>query len=90
MLVPLESLETQELIKKLSSFHRNTGSLFRTTHPDLSIDSWNFLMTEHISRAEKRSESIYLHSLGSQDHDLSLQIPTDNDAPLSVAIISTR
>lgn len=46
-------------------------------------------MIEHISRAEKRSENVHLHSLNSQDCDLSLQIPTDNDAPFSVAVIST-
>lgn len=89
MWVPLECLETQEPFKKLSSFHRNMGSLFCTAHPDLSSDSWNFLMIEHISRAEKRSENVHLHSLNSQDCDLSLQIPTDNDAPFSVAVIST-
>lgn len=67
------------------------GSLFCTTHPDLSSDSWNFLIIKHVSRAEKRSENIHLRSLNSEDHDLSLQIPTDDDdATFSVAVISTR
>jgi len=81
MWVLLEILETEELFNKLPSFHRKMGSLSCITHPDLSSDSWNFLMTEHVSRAEKSSENVHLHSLNSQDHDLSLQIATDSDAP---------
>lgn len=55
------------------------GSLFCITHPDLSS----------VSRAAKRSENIHLPSLNSEDCDL---IPTDDDddAPFSVAVISTR